>query len=100
MKSGLLLNPLPLWERVAKPSLARLSRVRGNHEIAKAPSPASQPAAARYPLPRGGEGKKGLRRLRQRGLGLGEGPVEPGQKRLDVAGLNRGAAPDAQTRRR
>src|SRR5215475_3055299 len=32
--------------------------------------------------------------------GLGEGPVEPGQERLDVRGLDRGAAPDAQAWRR
>jgi hypothetical protein len=29
-----------------------------------------------------------------------EGPVEPGQHRLDVRGLDRAAAPDPQTRRR
>ena len=40
------------------------------------------------------------RRLRQRGLGFGEGPVEPWRQRLDVARLDGRAAPDAQARRR
>src|SRR5580704_3119705 len=34
------------------------------------------------------------------GLDLGEGPVEPGRQRLDVGFVHRGAAPDAQARRR
>src|SRR5262249_3284849 len=40
------------------------------------------------------------RRLGQRVLGLGEGPVEPERERLDVGGLDGCAAPDAQARRR
>src|SRR3954468_9465890 len=43
------------------------------------------------------------RRLRSSGEplpGLGEGPVQPGQERLAVVGLDRGPAPDAQPRRR
>src|SRR5262245_49483228 len=40
------------------------------------------------------------RRLRQRVLGLGEGPVEPQGERLDIGALHRRAAPDAQARRR
>ncbi len=41
-----------------------------------------------------------LRRLRQRVLALGEGPVEPRRQRLDVGALDGRAAPDAQARRR
>src|SRR5712672_4070979 len=40
------------------------------------------------------------RRLRQRVLGPGEGPIEPIGERLDVARLDGRAAPDAQARRR
>jgi hypothetical protein len=39
------------------------------------------------------------RRLRQRALGLGEGPVEPLRQYLDVARFDGRAAPDAQARR-
>src|SRR5580658_9464056 len=45
-------------------------------------------------------GAIGLRSLRQRGLGLGVGPVEPQRQRLDVAALHGRAAPHPQTRRR
>src|SRR4029078_1702135 len=41
-----------------------------------------------------------LRRLRQRGLGLGIGPVEPDRERLDVGALDRRATPDEQAGRR
>src|ERR1022692_4567797 len=53
------------------------------------------------PPARGGGGGKivALRRLRQRGFGLSEGPVEPGRERLDVARFRRRPAPDAQARR-
>src|SRR5258707_14626625 len=40
------------------------------------------------------------RRLRQRVLGPGEGPIQPAGERLDVGRLDGRAAPDAQTRRR
>src|SRR5436309_13389127 len=40
------------------------------------------------------------RRLRQRLLALGEGPVEPQRERLDIRALDRRTAPDAQARRR
>src|SRR5437762_13594905 len=40
------------------------------------------------------------RRLRQRLLALGEGPVEPQRERLDICALDRRTAPDAQARRR
>src|SRR5450830_1406709 len=50
--------------------------------------------------PRGGRKIVALRRLRQRGFGLGEGPVEPGRERLHVARFRRRPAPDAQARRR
>src|SRR5579875_2389823 len=45
-------------------------------------------------------GMRVLGRLRQRGLGLGKCPIEPGRQRLDVARLHRRPAPDAQTGRR
>src|SRR5687768_15396892 len=44
-----------------------------------------------------GEGEK-LRRFRERGLGLGEGPINPLRQQCNVARLHRGTAPDAQTR--
>src|SRR5450830_1079456 len=52
------------------------------------------------PPARGGRKIVALRRLRQRGFGLSEGPVEPGRERLDVARFRRRPAPDAQARRR
>src|SRR6185436_19471649 len=39
-------------------------------------------------------------RLRQRGLGLGERPVDPLRQQRDVGGFHRGAAPDPQACRR
>src|SRR6476659_2076589 len=39
-------------------------------------------------------------RLRQRGLGLGERPVDPLRQQRDVGGFHGGAAPDPQARRR
>src|SRR6185437_15401956 len=47
-----------------------------------------------------GEGERVLRRLGERGFRLGEGPVEPRRQRLDIRRFDRGAAPDAQARRR
>src|SRR5437879_1303475 len=47
-----------------------------------------------------GSANIGLRRLRQRVLGLGEGPVEPLRERFHIARLDGRAAPDAQPRRR
>src|SRR5712671_7773062 len=44
--------------------------------------------------------KGSSRRLRQRVLGPGEGPVEPAGERLDVVRLDGRAAPDAQAGRR
>src|SRR6266481_933118 len=53
------------------------------------------------PLPvRTGRGEKKSRRLRQRGPGLGERPVDPLGQQRDVLCLDGGAAPDAQARRR
>src|SRR5258707_8520233 len=43
---------------------------------------------------------KNLRRLRERGLGFGERPVDPLRQSRDVPCFHRGAAPDAQARRR
>ena len=51
---------------------------------------------ARRPARLQGRVTKVLSRLRQRGFGFGEGPVEPGRQRFDVARLNGGAAPDAK----
>ena len=51
-------------------------------------------------LPRGGESARSESPLPRRpGLGLRIGPVEPLRQRLDVRGLDRGAAPHAQARR-
>ena len=44
--------------------------------------------------------KKRIKPPWQRRLGLGKGPVEPVRQRLDVLGLDGGAAPDAQAGRR
>src|SRR5580692_8037685 len=48
------------------------------------------------PSPQGG-GALGRREFGSEG---GEGPVEPGRQRAQVVGVDRGAAPDAQARRR
>src|SRR5882757_10249373 len=39
------------------------------------------------------------RRLRERRLGLGKGPVDPLRQQRDVGGFHGGAAPDPQARR-
>src|SRR5215471_3591344 len=52
---------------------------------------------SRRRLRRRGRGRSG--RLRHRVLGFGERPVEPLRQGLDVAGIHRRAAPDAQARR-
>src|SRR5271170_7862066 len=49
---------------------------------------------------RAGEGERRLRRLGELGLLLREGVVEPLRQGDDVRRLDRGAAPDAQARRR
>src|SRR5665647_2674582 len=51
--------------------------------------------------PQAGRGKKRtLRRLRKRSFGLCKRPVDPLRQQRDVLGFHRGAAPDAQARRR
>ena len=57
-------------------------------------------SVARKCLKRFGHDAFASRRLGELGFFLREGPVEPVGQRLDVGGLDRRAAPDAQARRR
>src|SRR6202022_1508639 len=74
---------------------------RGTYKRSTKPKSPS-PGATRRPLPvRTGRGKEeGLRRLRERRLGLGERPVDPLRQQRDVLCFHGRATPDAQTRRR
>src|SRR5262249_6349200 len=48
----------------------------------------------------GRDDRRGSSRLRQRGLGLGKGPVDPLREQFDIPCFDSGAAPDAQASRR
>ena len=87
---------------VAKPSATRLSRVRGRLRRTASRGPLTRLAATPLgTLSRQGERvTKSLRRLGERVLAVGEGPVEPVRQRFDVGTLDGRAAPDAQARRR